>query len=324
MKKFIKTAAIGLFVLIAPYSGIAAASYPDKPIKLVVPFPPGGGTDIMARTLAAQLTDSLKQSVVVENKPGAGGMIGTDYVARSNPDGYTIMIGSISTISIGPSLYKDRPVNPLTDLVPVAPIASTPSLLVVPASLNISSVKELVDLANSKDGTINFASAGPGTSHHLGGELFKIKTGVNATHVPYKGTSPAILGVIRNDAQFLIANLPSLQSSLDGDKIKPIAVTSLTRSPQLPDLPTMDESGYPGFEVVVWYGIFAPKGTPADIVDTLNKAIVSAVQTKSVADKLIADGAQPMIATPKEFATRIQNDYETWKEVVEIAGVKLD
>ena len=307
-------------------STLAAASddYPSRPITLIIPFTPGGGTDIMGRMLAEKLGQSLGKPVVVSNKPGAGGTIGTELAARAEPDGYTLMIGSVSTISINPSLYKKWAINPLRDLTAVSPVASTPSLLAVPKDLPVSSVEELIALARKNPGSINFGSAGQGTSHHLAGELFKMQAGIEATHVPYGGSAPALMGLTRGDVQVLIANAPSLLPAIDGGRIKAIAVTSLERSAQFPEYKTVSESGLPGFEVIVWYGLFAPKGTPDAIVQKLNAEVRRITALADVQKRLVTEGAEPMNASPQEFAKRIQDDYEKWGKVVEASGAKLE
>ncbi len=303
---------------------VASDDFPSRPITLIIPFTPGGGTDIMGRMLAEKLGQSLGKPVVVSNKPGAGGTIGTELAARAEPDGYTLMIGSVSTISINPSLYKKSAINPLRDLTPVSPVASTPSLLAVPKDLPVTSVQDLIALAKKSPGSINFGSAGQGTSHHLAGELFKMQAGIEATHVPYGGSAPALMGLTRGDVQILIANAPSLMPAIEGGRIKPIAVTSLERSAQFPEYKTVSESGLPGFEVIVWYGLFAPKGTPAAIVDKLNAEVRRITALPDVQKRLIAEGAEPMNASPEEFATRIQADYVKWGKVVEASGAKLE
>jgi len=303
---------------------VASDDFPSRPITLIIPFTPGGGTDIMGRMVAEKLGQSLGKPVVVSNKPGAGGTIGTELAARAEPDGYTLMIGSVSTISINPSLYKKSAINPLRDLTPVSPVASTPSLLAVPKDLPVTSVEDLIALAKKSPGSINFGSAGQGTSHHLAGELFKMQAGIEATHVPYGGSAPALMGLTRGDVQILIANAPSLMPAIEGGRIKSIAVTSLERSAQFPEYKTVSESGLPGFEVIVWYGLFAPKGTPAPIVDKLNAEVRRITALPEVQKRLIAEGAEPMHATPQEFAARIQEDYVKWGKVVEAAGAKLE
>ena len=298
--------------------------YPNRSLALIVPFTPGGGTDIMARLIARNLGESLGQAVVVQNRPGAGGIIGTDLAAHADPDGYTLMLGSVSTISINPSLYKNLTTNPLTQLAPVAPFASTPSVLVVPVTLPVSSVQELIAYAKAQPNGINFASAGSGTSHHLSGELFKTTAGIKATHIPYKGSSPALVGVIRGDAQFMIANVPSMTPAIEGKQVKAIAITSLERMPEFPQYKTVAESGLPGFEVIIWYGVFAPVNTPSPIIAKLNAAIGKITTRPDVMKALAAEGAVPMVSTPAEFGKRINEDYLKWKKVVDASGATVD
>ena len=319
-----KCLAMSMLALAAGAAHASAIDYPARQIRLVVPFTPGGGTDIMARVIAAEMTRNTGQTVVVENKPGAGGIIGTEYVARAAPDGYTLMIGSVSTISINPSLYTKMSVNPLEDLMPAGAIASTPSIFAVPKDLDVSTLQEFIEYAKNQSGSINYGSAGVGTSHHLAGELFKMQTGVKAQHIAYKGSSPAALSLMRGESQFLIANIPSLQAALDGDRIKPLAVTSLKRTKQFPDLPTVVESGLPEFEVVVWYGMFAPKNTPQEVVGRINEEIRKAVSSPTVQKQLITEGAEPMVATLAEFEQIIMRDYEKWKRVIDASGIQLE
>jgi tripartite-type tricarboxylate transporter receptor subunit TctC len=314
----------GALACCASGPGTAAEEYPARPITLIVPFTPGGGTDIMGRMIAEKLGQSLGKPVVVSNKPGAGGTIGTEMAARAEPDGYTLMIGSVSTISINPSLYKNLATNPLRDLAPVSPVASTPSILAVPNDLPVASVQDLIAFARKSPGGINFGSAGNGTSHHLAGELFKMQAGIEATHVPYSGSAPALMGLTRGDVQILIANAPSLLPAIEGKRIKPLAITSLERSSQFPDYRTVSESGLPGFEVIVWYGLFAPGGTPAAVVDRLNAEIRRITALPDVQKRLLAEGAEPMNSSPKEFADRIRSDYEKWKLVVDASGAKSE
>ena len=301
-----------------------SADYPVRPITMIVPFTPGGGTDIMARLVADKLGRGLGQPVVVENKAGAGGTIGTELAARSEPNGYTLMMGSVSTISINPSLYKKLNINPIKDLAPIGLFASTPSVIAVPNNLPVNTLQELIAYAKSNPGKVNFGSAGSGTSHHLAGELFKQQASVDAQHVPYKGSAPALLGLMRGDVQFLIANMPSLKPAIDSKQIKPLAITSLERSAQFPDYKTANESGLPGFEVIVWYGIFAPAGTPEAIVNRLNGELRKITAMPDVRKRLTEEGADAINSSPREFAQRIQKDYETWKKVVDSSGAKAD
>ena len=300
------------------------ADYPVRPITMIVPFTPGGGTDIMARLVADKLGRGLGQPVVVENKAGAGGTIGTELAARSEPNGYTLMMGSVSTISINPSLYKKLNINPIKDLAPIGLFASTPSVIAVPNNLPVNTLQELIAYAKANPGKVNFGSAGSGTSHHLAGELFKQQAGVDAQHVPYKGSAPALLGLMRGDVQFLIANIPSLKPAIDGKQIKPLALTSLERSAQFPDFKTANESGLPGFEVIVWYGIFAPAGTPEAIINRLNGELRKITAMPDVRKRLTEEGADAINSSPREFANRIQKDYEIWKKVVDSSGAKAD
>jgi len=300
------------------------ADYPVRPINMIVPFTPGGGTDIMARLVADKLGRGLGQPVVVENKAGAGGTIGTELAARSEPNGYTLMMGSVSTISINPSLYKKLNINPIKDLAPIGLFASTPSVIAVPNNLPVNTLQELIAYAKANPGKVNFGSAGSGTSHHLAGELFKQQAGVDAQHVPYKGSAPALLGLMRGDVQFLIANMPSLKPAIDGKQIKPLALTSLERSAQFPDFKTANESGLPGFEVIVWYGIFAPAGTPEAIINRLNGELRKITAMPDVRKRLTEEGADAINSSPREFANRIQKDYEIWKKVVDSSGAKAD
>ncbi len=310
-----------VFILSSIAFNVTAQTYPTKPITMVVPFTPGGGTDLMGRLFSERLSRALGVQVIVDNRPGAGGTIGTELAARAAPDGYTLLMGSVSTISINPSLYKDLKSNPMKDLAPISLVASTPSIVAVPVGLPANSMQELLALAKSKPGSINFGSAGTGTSHHLSGELLKVRAGVDMVHIPYKGTAPALTGLIRGDVQILIANIPSLAPALQGKQIKPIAITSLKRSPRMPDLKTVAESGLPGFEVTVWYGIFAPAGTPEPVIGRLNAEIRKINEMPDVQQHLLKEGADAVATSPQELRERMQTDYEKWGDIVRRAGV---
>ncbi|HUN69506.1 MAG TPA: tripartite tricarboxylate transporter substrate binding protein [Burkholderiales bacterium] len=299
----------------------AAQAYPSRPITMVVPFTPGGGTDLMGRLFSDRLSKGLGVQVIVDNRPGAGGTIGTEYAARAEPNGYTLLMGSVSTISINPSLYKNLASNPMKDLAPVSLVASTPSIVAVPVGLPVDSMQQLIALAKQKPGGLNFGSAGTGTSHHLSGELLKVRAGIDMVHVPYKGTAPALTGLIRGDVQILIANIPSLAPAIQGKQIKPIAITSLKRSPQMPELRTVAESGLPGFEVTVWYGIFAPAGTPEAVIQRLNAEIRKITVMPDVQEHLLKEGADAVASSPQELRERMQADYEKWGDIVRRAGV---
>ena len=305
-------------------AAVQAQQYPSKPITMIVPFTPGGGTDFMARVFSERLARALGVQVLVDNRPGAGGTIGTEYAGRAEPNGYTLLMGSVSTISINPHLYKNLASNPMKDLAPISLVASSPSIVAVPASLPVGSMQELIALARQKTAGLNFGSAGSGTSHHLAGELLKLRASVDMVHVPYKGTAPALTGLIRGDVQVLIANIPALGPALQAKSIKPIAITSLKRSPQMPDLQTVAESGLPDFEVTVWYALFAPANTPEPVISRLNREIRATTESAEIREHLRKEGADPAASTPQELRQRMAADYEKWGDVVKRAGVTVN
>lgn len=314
----------GLLLATGHHPLMAADAYPSRPVRLIVPFPPGGGTDIMGRLVAAHLTEKLGAQAVIDNRGGAGGILGTDLATKSNPDGHTLLIGSVSTICINPSLYPKLPYDTVKDLAPVSLIASTPSVLVVPSSLSARSVRDLIDFAKSKPGQLNFASAGSGTSHHLGGELFKMTTGISIVHVPYKGTAQAVTDLVAGQVSMMIANMPAVLPMIKAGRLRPLAVTSLTRSLLMPDLPTIAESGFPGFEVIVWYGVLAPANTPSVILSKLNALLVQMATIPNVKERLALQGAEATSNTPQEFSRKIQNDINKWSKVVQVSGARPD
>ena len=299
-------------------------AYPNHPIRLVVPFPAGGTTDILARDAAPKLTEALGQSVVVDNRPGAGGNIGADLVAKSQPDGYTLLMGTVGTHAINPSLYAKMPYDHIKDFVPVVLVAGVPNVLVVNPSLPVNSVADLIKLAKSKPGSINFASSGNGTSIHLSGELFKTMAGVDMMHVPYKGSAPALTDLIGGQVQVMFDNLPSSLPQIKAGKLRAIAVTSLKRSPALPDVPTINESGLPGFEASSWFGVLAPAGTPPGVVARINAEINKWLQSPEGKEQLLAQGAQAAGGTPEQFAAHIRAETDKWAKVVKASGAKVD
>ncbi|HKE38922.1 MAG TPA: tripartite tricarboxylate transporter substrate binding protein [Casimicrobiaceae bacterium] len=311
-----------LLVCLASASG--AQGYPNHAIRLVVPFPAGGTTDILARAVAQKLTEAVGQSVVVDNRPGAGGNIGADVVAKSAPDGYTLLMGTVGTHAINPSLYAKMPYDHVKDFVPVVLVAGVPNVLVVNPSLPVNSVADLIKLAKSKPGSINFASSGNGTSIHLSGELFKTMAGVDMTHVPYKGSAPALTDLIGGQVQVMFDNLPSSLPYIKAGKLRAIAVTSLKRAPALPDVPTISESGLPGFEASSWFGVLAPAGTPPAVVTRLNSEVNKWLQTPEAKEQLLAQGAQAAGDTPEQFAAFIRSETEKWAKVVKASGAKID
>src|SRR4030095_5020494 len=281
-----------LCIVLALVSPLACAqTYPTKPIRLVVPFPPGGATDILARDVAQKLSDAWGQSFVVDNRPGAGGNIGSELVAKAAPDGYTLEMGTVGTHAINASLYAKMPYDHVKDFVPVILVAGVPNVLVVNPSVPVNSVAELIAYAKANPGKLNFASSGNGTSIHLSGELFKVMAGVQITHVPYKGSAPALQDLLGGQVQLMFDNLPPSLPQIKAGKLKALAVTSTTRAAALPDVPTMAESGLPGFEASSWFGVLAPAGTPPAIVAKLNAEIGKWLASPEAKEKLAKQGA---------------------------------
>ena len=302
----------------------SAQGYPNRTIRLVVPFPAGGTTDILAREVAQKLSEVFGQSVVVDNRPGAAGNIGSDLVAKSAPDGYTLLMGTVGTHAINPSLYSKMPYDHVKDFAPVVLVAGVPNVLVVNPALPVNSVADLIKLAKDKPGQINFASSGSGTSIHLSGELFKTMAGVDMTHVPYKGSSPALTDLIGGQVQIMFDNLPSALPQIKGGRLRAIAVTSLKRAPVLPDIPTINESGLPGFEASSWFGMLAPAGTPAAIVARINAEVNKWLQSADAREKLLGQGAEAAGGSPEQFANHIRAESEKWAKVVKASGAKVD
>jgi tripartite-type tricarboxylate transporter receptor subunit TctC len=314
-----------LAALAAPFTfAQSAANYPAKPVRLVVPFPAGGTTDILARAVAQKLSEAWGRQMIVDNRPGAGGNIGSDLVAKSAPDGYTLLMGTVGTHAINPSLYKNMPYDHVKDFAPVILVAGVPNVLVVNPSLPVHSVPELIAYAKANPGKLNFASSGNGTSIHLSGELFKAMTGVEMTHVPYKGSAPALTDLIGGQVQLMFDNLPSSLPFIKAGKLRALAVTSGARAAALPDLPTLAESGLPGFEASSWFGVLAPAGTPRDIVAKLNGAIAGWLASPEAKEKLLAQGAIAAGGAPDDFARHIGAETSKWAKVVKASGAHID
>ena len=311
-------------VLAALAFGAAAQTYPSKPIRIVVPFPAGGTTDVLARAVAQKLTESLGQAAVVDNRPGAGGNIGAELVAKAPPDGYTLLMGTVGTHAINPSLYPKMPYDHVKDFVPVILVAGVPNVLVINPSLPVNSVQELIAYAKANPGKLNFASSGNGTSIHLSGELFKTMAGVQMAHVPYKGSAPALQDLVGGQVQLMFDNLPSSLALIRAGKLKALAVTSLTRAAALPDVPTVAESGLPGFEASSWFGLLAPAATPQPVVVTLNTDVAKWLATPEAREKLLAQGANAAGGTPADFARHIAAETAKWQKVVKESGAKID
>ena len=317
-------AAICAFVLGIVPADAMAQSYPSRPVRLVVPFPAGGTTDILARAMAEKLSSALGQQFVVDNRPGAGGNIGSDIVAKSPPDGYTLLMGTVGTHAINPSLYPKMPYDHVKDFAPVVLVAGVPNVLVVNPGVPAKTVAELIALAKDKPGSINFASSGNGTSIHLSGELFKLLAGVQIAHVPYKGSAPALTDLIGGQVQIMFDNLPSALPHIKGGKLRALAVTSSKRAPALPDLPTIAESGVAGFEASSWFGILAPAATPRDIVQRINAEANKALHAPDMREKLLAQGAEAVGNSPEFFADYIRSETVKWAKVVKDSGATVD
>ena len=303
-------------------SAAHAEVYPAKPIRMIVAYPPGGGTDIVGRTIAQKLGETLGQSVVVENRGGASGNIGTEIAARAAPDGYTVLMGNVAPNAINVSLFKNLPFDPVADFAPVSLVASTPNILVVHPSTPARTVKEVVALARSRPGTLNFASAGVGSSSHLAGELFRILAGADIVHVPYKGAGPAMVDVLSGQVQLYFATMPAAMPHVKSGKLVPIAVTSLKRSQALPDVPTIAESGVPGYEASTWYGLLAPAHSPDAAIARLHESVVTILGDAALRAKLADQGFEPVGDSPKEFAAYIRSEIAKWGKVIRDAGIR--
>ena len=316
--------ACSAFALLGAPSALAQAPFPTKPVRLVVPFPAGGTTDILARAAAQKLSETLGQQVIVDNRPGAGGNIGAELVAKAPADGYTLLMGTVGTHAINPSLYAKMPYDHVKDFAPVILVAGVPNVLVVNPDLPFKTVADVVAYAKANPGKLNFASSGSGTSIHLSGELFKVMAGVQMTHVPYKGSAPALTDLIGGQVQLMFDNLPSALPQIKGGKLRAVAVTSTTRAAALPDVPTVAESGLPGFESSSWFGILAPAGTPKDIIAKINTDVQKWLSTPEAKEKLLGQGAIAAGGSPDEFAKNIQAETAKWAKVVKESGAKVD
>ena len=301
-----------------------AETYPSKPIRVVVPYPPGGTPDILIRELGPKLTAALGQQIIVENRPGAGGNIGSEVVAKAAPDGYTLVMGTTATHSINQALYKKLAYDPLKDFVAVALIATMPNVLVVNNDFPVKNVKELIALAKAKPGTITFGSGGNGTTHHLSGALFEKMTGVDMTHVPYKGAGQALPDLIGGQINIMFDNITSSMAYIKSGKLRVLAVTTPKRSAALPDVPTMQEAGVPGYEMSGWFGLLAPAKTPPEIVARLNKAINKILQSIEMKELLAKQGAEIVISTPAEFTAFVKERTDKMTKVVKDSGAQID
>ncbi len=303
---------------------MSQASYPNKPVKLIVPFPPGGGNDVIGRVIAQKLTDRWGQNVVVENRAGANGIVGLQALMQSPADGYTLAVGAAGPLAVNPSLYARLPYDPLKDFTPITNLVNFPLLLVTHPSVAAKNTRELVALAKSKPGQLSYASPGSGNSGHLAGELFNSMAGVKTVHIPYKGQGPALTDLVAGQVQMLYSSIPSVIQQVRNGQLRAIAVGSAQRLPSLPDIPTLSESGVPGYEAYSWVGLVAPANTPTDIVKKIHRDVSEILKDKEVADKLNQQGALPVGDTPEEFAVYIKNEIAKWGKVVREANIKVD
>jgi tripartite-type tricarboxylate transporter receptor subunit TctC len=301
-----------------------AAPYPTKPIRLVVPFTPGGSTDILARAVAQELTKAWGQPVIVDNVAGAGGAIGAEKVAKAAPDGYTLLMGHIGTLAVNPSLYPNLPYDAIKSFAPVAWVARVPNVLVVHPSVKANNVKELVALAKANPGRMNYGSGGNGSAANLATEYFKLQTGTSLLHIPYRGTAPAVTDLMGGQIQVLFTGAPAVLGQVKNGQLRALAVSSPTRLAALPDLPTVAESGYPGFEADQWYGVVAPAGTPREVVAKLNAQINQALNSPDMKTRLTTEGAIATPATPEAFGQLIVRELARWKPVIQSGRVKAD
>jgi tripartite-type tricarboxylate transporter receptor subunit TctC len=309
----------------AAASMAAAQTYPDKPVKLIIPYPAGAGVDIVARMIAPRVSEGLGQPIVIENRAGAGAIIGVDAVAKAPPDGYTLGMADAGPLAINPAIYPQLPYDPMRDLAPVVLVSTLPTILIAHPSLNVTSVGELLALARQKPGTINFASGGTGTANHLAMELFKSQAGIDIVHVPYKGTAPALTGVLTGNPSIMFSNLLSAGPLIKAGKVRALAIASKQRTSALPDLPTIAEAGVPGYEFQGWFGIVAPAATPAPIVDRLNREFRRVLESPEIRQRLLNEGGMEAGGgAPDAFGKLWQNEIVVWGKVVKERGIKAE
>ena len=301
-----------------------AQTYPSKPIRMVVHFPPGGPTDLVARMVGQKLTEAWGQQVVIDNRPGAGGIVGVENVVRAAPDGYTLLFATGGSMAVTPAVGTKAPYNVFSDLAPVSLVVINPQILVVHPSLPVNSVRDLIKFAKAKPGQVNYASVGPGSPQHLGMEMLKAMAGIDMVHIPYKGTAPAVTDLLGGQVSLMFNSMPSVLPYVRTKRLRGIAVSSAKRSAAAPEIPTVAEAGVPGFQYVTWYGVYAPAATPKDVITKLNAEIVRGLQDKAVAEKLLREGAEPAPGTPDALAKFMRAEFEQWKKTIAAAKLKLD
>jgi tripartite-type tricarboxylate transporter receptor subunit TctC len=322
MKLVTRVAAVAAILALA--GAARAEDYPTKPIRLVVPFTPAGATDILARLAAQHLTQAWGQQVVVDNRPGAAGNIGTELVAKAPPDGYTLLMATVSTHGINPNLYKKIGYDAVKDFAPISLMALVPNVLEVNPTVKANNVQELIALAKASPGKINFASSGSGTSIHMSGELFKLMAGIDIVHVPYKGSAPALTDLLGGQVDLMFDNLPASISHIRAGKLRPLAVTTKKRAAALPDVPTMEEAGLPGYEATAWFGILGPAGTPKPIADRMSAELDKYVKSEQGKAALAEQGAEAVGGSPESFGDFIKAELVKWGKVVQASGAQVD
>lgn len=326
-KALVLFASLAAISLCAPV--LAQSAWPAKPVRIVVPFAPGGTTDILARAVAPELSKAFGQQFIVDNRGGAGGNVGADIVAKAPADGYTLLMGTVGTHGINKALYDKMPFDPQKDFAPITLVAGVPNVMVMNTerakALGINSVADFIRVAKAKPGQFNMASSGNGTSIHLAGELFKTMTGTFMTHIPYRGSGPALMDMVAGNMDVMFDNLPSSMPQIKAGKLKALAVTSAQRSAALPDVPTIEEAGkLKGFEASSWFGLLAPAGTPPDIVNRIQQEVAKALNAPAIKEKLLAQGAVPSGNTPEQFAKVIDSEIRKWAQVVKASGARVD
>ena len=320
---------VSAFVRIAVLAALGVApalaqNYPTKPIRILIAQAPGSATDVISRVVGNRLSEGLGQPVVIEARPGAGGVVGTEAAARSAPDGYTLFMANNSTHGSNPAVYAKLPYDAINDFAPIAFVASVPYVLVVDPSLPAKNVQELIALAKSRPGRMNYASAGNGSTHHFCGELLKSMSGIDLQHIPYKGSPPAIAGLLGGEVSLMFANVADIGSQIKSGKVKPLAVTTAKRAASLPEVPTMAEAGLPGFEIVSWFGLLAPAGTPAPIVSRLNAETVKVLEREDIQATLARQGLEVAPGTPEQFAAHIKREIAKFTKIGKAAGIKAE
>jgi tripartite-type tricarboxylate transporter receptor subunit TctC len=325
MKPLIRCAAAAALLACATFAGAQTAqNFPNHSIRMVIHFPPGGPTDFVGRSLAQKLTEAWKQQVIVENRPGAGGVIGIETVLRAPSDGYTLLFGTGGSLALAPALRSNLPYDVFKDLAPITLVVINPQILVVHPSLPVRSLQDLIKLAKSRPGQINYASVGPGSPNHMGMELLKSMAGINMLHIPYKGTAPAVTDLLSGQVSALFNSMPSVLPQVKAGRLRAIAVGSAKRSPAAPDIPTVAEAGLKGYQYVTWYALLAPAAVPKDIIAKINAESVKALSDPEMSKRLSSQGAEPAPGTPDELARFMRKEYEDWKTVIKAANIKLD